>query len=264
MKKYREITQVFVKAQLTWRFNIAMSVVLSVAKILFALIVWGAIYEGQGEVAGLTLSSMLTYYVVSSFFAQLESSGDTAWEVRNSIRQGTFSGRMVMPVSIGGYYTARAIGRILVQAIFVLLSSALWVVVFGIPLSFTSDPLMILAGIGMQILGLLFMMQLDLLLGLLTLKVQDIFTLLMIKGNLLAFATGAIIPLVLLPDGVLAVMRALPFYYITYLPSMLIIGENAGEILPGFLVLGGWLIVAAAAVPLLYTRLRRRYDGVGI
>lgn len=116
----------------------------------------------------------------------------------------------------------------------------------------------------MIVLGLIFMVQLNYFLGILVLKFQDISLLLMIKDNIVALITGAMIPLTLLPGDLVAVMRIFPFYYVTYLPSMLLIGRNGGEAFVGLIVLGLWVSLFLIIDRLTYDRLRVRYDGVGI
>lgn len=59
----------------------------------------------------------------------------------------------------------------------------------------------------MTVLGMLFMVQLNYFLGLLTLKYQGIGTFLMIKSNLAALVMGSIIPLSLFPEVIVKIMQ---------------------------------------------------------
>lgn len=93
-----------------------------------------------------------------------------------------------------------------------------------------------LCAICMIVLGLIFMAQLNCFLGILVLKFQDISLFLMIKYNIVALITGTMIPLTLLPAHFVSAMRIFPFYYVTYLPSMLLIGRNSGEASVGLMV----------------------------
>ena len=95
-------------------------------------------------------------------------------------------------------------------------------------------------------------------------KYQGIGTFLMIKNNLAALVTGSIVPLVLLPGGVVEVMRLLPFYYVTYLPSMLLVGRCREEAFPGLVILSLWCLVLQALIHLTWEKYSRMYDGVGI
>lgn len=116
----------------------------------------------------------------------------------------------------------------------------------------------------MIILGLLFMAELNYFLGILTLKFEEISTFLMIKDNFSAFVTGAVVPLVLLPEWMLSGMRCLPFYYVTYLPSMLLIGKQQEEAVIGIIVLSVWCIAFAIINQVTYEHYRIKYDGAGI
>ena len=53
MKKYLEIAKAYMKAQLIWRSDTLVDVILAVAKILFAWILWSILFEGKEQIAGL-------------------------------------------------------------------------------------------------------------------------------------------------------------------------------------------------------------------
>lgn len=86
----------------------------------------------------------------------------------------------------------------------------------------------------------------------------------MIKDNLVLFLTGGLIPLSLLPAGLGLAMRFLPFYHVTYLPTMLLMGRNTSELGLGFIVLAVWNLAFLLINRATYQRLRTLYDGVGI
>ncbi len=264
MNKYLEISKITFKSQLAWRFDIAVNVVFTIAKILFAYILWQGIFDHRSMVAGFTFDSMLSYYIINSFLSQLDMSDKVSDELSNRIRTGTFSKYMVIPVNIQGYFLAQTAGASVFYLIFNLIAAVVWIFIFGIRFTFTNSPWLILAAFVFVLLGLIFMIQLNYFLGLLTLKFQDIYLFLMIKNNLVAFIAGTLIPLALLPEIVLQVMRYFPFYYCSYLPSMLLIGRNGDEIGFGLLTLSAWVLILIVINKIAYERLRVRYDGVGI
>lgn len=264
MRKYLEIAKIVFKSQLAWRFDIAVNVLFTIVKIVFAYLLWTNLFGNREVIAGFTFHSMLSYYIINSFLSQLDMSDGVSGEVSSRIRSGTFSKYMVIPVNIQGYFVAQTAGASIFYLLFNFAAAIIWIFIFRIRFTFTSDPVMILAAVTMVILGILFMIQLNYFLGLLTLKFQDIFLFLMIKNNLLLFITGTLIPLTLLPSVVVQIMRYLPFYYVTYLPSMLFIGRNREEIMSGLLCLPVWLLIMTLVGRITYNRLRIRYDGVGI
>lgn len=264
MKKYLEIAKIIFKTQLAFRFEIAVNAVFTMVKIVFAYLLWDNMFAGQDTIAGFTFHSMLSYYIINSFLSQLDMSDGVSGEISARIRGGTFSKYMVIPVNIEGYFLAQTGGACVFYLVFNLVAAVIWIFIFRIHFIFTTNPLYILSAIIIVLFGLIFMIQLNYFLGLLTLKFQDIYLFLMIKNNLLLFITGTLIPLTLLPGSIVAAMKYLPFYYVSYLPSMLFIGRNGEEILPGLLCLPLWVIIFAIINKITYNRLRVRFDGVGI
>ena len=262
--KYLEISIITFKTQLSWRFDIAVNVVFTVSKILFAYILWNGIFSHRSTIAGFTFDSMLSYYIINSFFSQMDMSDGVSGEISTRIRQGTFSKYMVVPVNIQGYFLAQTAGASLFYLLFNFAAAVIWIFVFRISFIFTTDPRYISAALLLVLLGLVFMIQLNYFLGLLTLKFQDIYLFLMIKSNIISFIAGTLVPLALLPQPVLQTMRYFPFYYISYLPSMLLIGRNGAEAGLGLGILTAWILFFLLVNRITYERLRIRYDGVGI
>lgn len=264
MKKYCEIAKTYLKTQLIWRTDTLVDVLLSVAKILFAWILWSILFEGKEQIAGMGFHTMLSYYIVSSYLFQLDRSGEISRQITDMIRNGTFSKYMVLPVLPEGYFIAMEAGKIAFSGLVGLLASIIWVFLFRVRFSYTREPLIILAGILIALMGLLFMAELNYFLGILTLKFQEISTFLMIKDNLAALATGAMIPLILMPEWLVRWMKLLPFYYVTYLPSMLFIGECEKEAATGLMVSFIWCLVFAVLNKVTYRKYRVKFDGAGI
>ena len=264
MKKYLEIARAYMKAQLIWRSDTFVDVILSVVKILFAWILWSILFEGKVQVAGLSFQAMISYYIISSCLFQLEKSAEISQQMAGMLRNGTFSKYMVIPVQTQGYFVAMEAGKIAFPAGISFFVTFLCIYLFRIPFTFTADWKILLCGIIMAVLGLLFMAELNYFLGILTLKFEEISTFLMIKDNLSAFVTGAVVPLALLPEWLTGGMRFLPFYYVTYLPGMLLIGKCEEEAATGLFVLSVWCIAFIVLGQAVYEHYRIKYDGAGI
>jgi ABC-2 type transport system permease protein len=116
----------------------------------------------------------------------------------------------------------------------------------------------------MIILGLTFLTSYHYFIGLLTFKFQDVGFFLHVQGNLIAFLTGTLIPLSLLPSAVTGILRFFPFYYVTYMPAMILTGNSGAGGMEGLIILGLWTAGMLLVSRISYQRLRVRYDGVGI
>ncbi|MDR2784610.1 MAG: ABC-2 family transporter protein [Treponema sp.] len=267
MKKYLETAKLLFKVQIVYRFDVALTGLAAAGRIVFAWIVWGAVFSGRERVGDFSLESMLSYYVVSSFLASLEIAQGVSGEVSARILNGTFSKYMVLPVNIQGYVMSQNFGAAAFYALFGFLGAAVCTLVFRIDLIITTDPVRILSAVIIIFLGLSFMVSWHYFIGLLAFKFQDMGFFLHVQGNILAFLTGTMVPLSLLPRSVALVLEYLPFYYVTYYPAMLLTGGagfSASELLRGLGITAFWTAVMAAVAELCYHRLRGRYDGVGI
>lgn len=264
MRKYWEVSKIYMKTQLAWRGDVVLNMIFTVTKILFAYLLWGIIFRERGMVGQFTFHGMLSYYIMNSFLTQLDLSRKISEEVHYGIRNGTFSKYIILPINIEKYFVFMEIGIIGFYLVFDFMAAVVWKFVFGIRFSFTHSPAVFICALVMIALGLLFMAQLNYLLGLLTLKYQGIEMFLMIKNNLVDLMTGSLIPLVLFPEAAVAVMRVLPFYYVSYLPAMLLTGQCETEAYMGVAVLAAWCVVIQAVIYFVWEKYIRKYDGAGI
>ncbi len=263
MRKYREVMRVYLKAQLAWRADVAFSMLFTVSKVLFAWLLWGMVFRERDTVADFTFHGMLSYYIVSSFLHQLEMSRGISGEISARIRNGTLSNYLVLPVNMEGYFAAMEAGVVLFYLFFDLSAAVVWVFVFRIQLAFTHSAGLFICAMVMALMGLFFMVQLNYFLGILTLKYEEISTFLMIKDNLAALVTGSLVPLALFPEALVTGMRLLPFYYVTYLPSMLFTGRCGDEAVRGLVILGAWCVLLQGVIRVTWRKYRIKYDGVG-
>lgn len=207
---------------------------------------------------------MLSYYVINSFLSQLEMSQGVSEEINHRIRNGTFSKYMILPISKEGYFLAMELGIVLFYLAFDFLAAFVWIVISKIEFVFTKNMLVLLGALFMNLIGMVFMVQLNYFFGILTLKYQGIDTFLRIKNNFIALITGTIIPLALFPEILVNIMKLLPFYYVSYLPAMLVTGNCREEALLGLGIISIWCVVIQILINIVWKSHSRKYDGVGI
>jgi ABC-2 type transport system permease protein len=117
----------------------------------------------------------------------------------------------------------------------------------------------------MILLGLIFTAVFQYFMGTLTFKFLDINFFMYVQWNIIAFVTGSMVPLSLLPKAVLSVLQFIPFAHVIFTPTMLLTGQiETQEGLLGFTVLAIWTMTMLCIAQHTYNRLRVKYDGVGI
>lgn len=264
MRKYFESAKIMFKTQMAYRFDIITSMIFTIMKIFLAYVLWGAVFGKQSVISGFTFNSMISYYIISSFLTQLDQSSSVGWQIAEEIRNGSFSKYIIRPIGIFRYFAAKTTGASTFLLSFNLIAATIWIFIFRVDFVITSNSCYILFTILLILLGLLFMMQINYLIGIFAFKFLDTGILMMIKDNIVQFVTGSLIPLTFLPSEIIKVMTFFPFYYISYLPSMLLLGRNENEIIPGIVILSFWNIAFGIINSLTYKRLKSVYDGVGI
>jgi len=265
MRKYLEVFRWSFKMQIVWRFDVAMTMVATIGRIVAAWILWSAAFSGKELVGGFTFEAMLSYYIIGSFLASLDMSNQISSEVSYLIKDGGFSKHMVTPMNPFGFFGYMIAGESAFHFAFSLIAAAVCAVLFRIKIVITPDITGLLLGGGMAFLGLLFMVGYHYLIGILAFKFLDIGFFLHVQGSIISFATGALVPLSLLSGTVVGVLRFLPFTHVVFTPAMLLTGQiSVDEGLFGAGVLLVWVAVIVFMGQTTYRRLRVRYEGVGI
>ena len=264
MRKYLEVFKWSFKMQIVWRFDVAMTMLATISRILAAWLLWKAVFTGRESVSGFTFEGMLSYYIISSFLVSLDMSNQISWEVSYLIRDGGFSKHMVTPMNPFSFFSFMVAGESAFHLAFSAMAAFVCVVLFRVNILFTTNILEIIYALALIILGLFFMMCFQYLLGILTFKFLSVHSIIFIANHIIAFMTGALVPLALLPGGILKVMRIFPFYYVTYLPAMLLGGRCGDEALAGIIILVCWIAGFLVLNKLVYDKLRMKYAGVGI
>jgi ABC-2 type transport system permease protein len=265
MKKYLEAFRLSYKMQITWRFDVAMTMLSTAGQIIAAWIIWQVIFSQNTTVKGFGLGGMLSYYLISSILTSIDFTNQISGEVSDLIRNGRFSGHMVIPMNPLFYFGSKTAGESVFHLGFCVLAALVCAVLFQMNITITHDPARIILALALIVIGLTFMACYHYTIGVLTFKFLEIGFFMHVQGNIIAFATGSLVPLSLLPENVLFVLRFLPFTHVVFTPAMLLCGlADAGEGVFSLAVIGAWALLMFAISQYSYKHLRVKYDGVGI
>ena len=265
MRKYMAVAKILFKAQMAYRFDVIMTAVSTIWRVVFAWILWNAIYAHHDIVGGFTLQAMLSYYVINSFLATMDMSGGVSGEVSSRIKEGTYTKFMVIPSNPQLHFLSQTVGASLFYGLFAVLAAVLCAFVFRINLVFTTDPIQILVAVAVFLLGTVFMNSFQFFVGIWAFKFQDISFLLYTFPAIIQFFKGEFVPLTLLPTALTDALHFFPFTHISFTPTMLLMGTvGLSEGLFGLAVLAVWTLIMMIVSELTYKRLRTKFEGVGI
>ena len=172
---------------------------------------------------------------------------------------------MVTPMNPMGFFGSMSGGESAFHLVFSAIAAVICFLAFGVNIMLSTDIVSVSLALLMILTGLLFMIGYHFFVGIMAFKFLSIDFFMHVQGSIIAFATGSMIPLSLLPNGVVNVLRCLPFTHVVYTPAMLLTGQiNAAEGMTGLCVLLGWTAAMLIIAQRTYTRMRIKYDGAGI
>ena len=265
MKKYLEAFRLSYKMQITWRFDVAMTMLSTAGQIIAAWIIWQVIFSQNTTVKGFGLGSMLSYYLISSILTSINFTNQISGEVSDLIRGGRFSGHMVTPMNPLFFFGSMTAGESVFHLGFCVLTAFVCAALLQMNIAITQDPARIILALALIVIGLAFMACYHYTIGVLAFKFIEIGFFMHVQGSIIAFATGALVPLSLLPENVLHILRFLPFTHVVFTPAMLLCGlASVGEGFTSLAVISAWALIMFAISQYAYKHLRVKYDGVGI
>ena len=263
--KYLAVIKIFFKLQIIYRFDVLIAALGTIWRVVFAWVLWSAVFMGKEEVGGFTFQAMMSYYLINSFLISMDMSGRTGAEVNDSIVRGTFSKFMVVPANPQFHFLSQNFGTCGYYGLFAAFAAAVCVFMFKINLAIAADLAKIILALVTFILGIIFLNSFRFFIGLWAFKYHDIGFVSYMLPVFISFFKGEYMPLSLLAEDLNAALRFFPFTHASYTPALLLMGRaNLSEGLAGFGVLAVWSIVMLALNQFTYNRLRVKYEGVGI
>jgi ABC-2 type transport system permease protein len=262
--KYLEVARITWQSMLAYQADTWLGALFSGTRVLLAFLLWSAIFAGQETVAGYTLPMMITYSLLATMISRMQNQEAGAWQLAEEVREGQFSKYLARPLSVHAYFLAAGFGRWAFMLVINLVTLLVWGLAFSQWVVLPRDPL-ILGWLALLLpLGALFMLLLNHTIGLLSLKFVDVLGFMFTKGTVVELLSGALIPLTLLPDGLVILLRYTPVYYVVYYPVSLFLGVQSEPPLLAAGILAAWCLLCWAAAEAWYRYARKFYEGVGV
>jgi ABC-2 type transport system permease protein len=227
---------------------------------LIYLFVWSTA-AGEKPVAGMGRAEFVAYYLLIILVNQLTYS-TTNWTVGDTIRMGYLSAWLLRPLPpIFEALASEVAGRVVFMT-FVIPVSAVLALVLRPELH--PSPVELLAFIPALLLAWALRFLWGYWLALLAFWASRADALLSIQDSLVFLLSGVVAPFALLPAGVIAVARFLPFRYMVSFPVEILTGQvDAANLFLGFGVQIFWTLLSAVLARLVWSNGLRRYSAVG-
>ncbi len=187
---------------------------------------WKAIYNGEGEINGFTLSDMLVYVFISRILKNLYPY-DISRSYGELIKRGKIAILLLRPVRLELQLLSASIGSALYDFCFCSLPTLflLWFFIPPIPMGLVN----FLQIIFWLFSSYAFICLLELVVGTLSYYLQNLWGLNVFKSTMFTFLSGELLPIRFYPAFLLKLFEKLPFVAIYYVPVLLVLGKAVEE-----------------------------------
>ncbi len=243
------------------------AVVLFFVEFGIAYFLWSAIFRASDatEIAGMTLQTMLLYYVSVLLLGKVVKGTERDITVSTEIYEGTLTRYLLYPSNYFGIKYAEHLGLMapaLVELVLFGLAAVLLIQPSGsvhvTPRTVAMAAVAVLLANLLQF-ALLFPIQA------VGFWADNVWTLLVMYRFASQMLGGLFLPLNLFPDWSQPLLAALPFKYLFYFPATTLLGQvDDASWLRGIAVTAAWCVIAGLVGRWVWRRGTHQYTGVGI
>lgn len=263
VRKYWMVSKLAIREASAYRLNHFLSFLVVAAPLIAVLLLWNTVFAQQQELAGLTRSEVLTYFILTRWLFELTGPA-VWWEITSDIRDGTLSAHLLRPESYHTYYLASIVGSKLPYGMVGFLVIVPFAILVGqafvLPHALVTW-ISFLLSIG---LAILLGYQFTFLFSLTAFWLEEGRAMEILADILIPFAMGNVLPLSFLPPAVSLFLRILPFQYLLYFPLNVYLEQlSPSQVLSGLLIQLGWIGVLFLANKALWRIGLRRFTAIG-
>ncbi len=267
VKKYWYIIGIGVQNTLVYRVNFLLRALFGLIPLTATIFLWKAVFAEKAEgstVAGYTLASMVSYYLVVTVVDALTAVTEDDWQISADIKDGNINQFLLKPVDylryrlclfVAGRFVYLAAAAVPV-AVFVLVQREYFVI-----------PVHAMTWVwfaGSIIMAALLNFFISYSMAMLAFWVVEISTFIFILFAFEYIAGGHLFPVDIMPAGLLEVLNWTPFPYQLFFPVSVYLERSQGlGLWRGLGIQFFWVIFFFGVARLAWSRGVRKYTAVG-
>lgn len=266
MRKYLHVINIGIQNTLVYRVNFLFRATFGLIPLIATIYLWRAIFSSKegDQVAGYTLASMISYYLIVTIVDALTAVAEDDWQIAAEIREGTISQFILKPIDFLWYRLCLFFsGRLIYTAVAIL--------PVGLFIFFMRNYLVAPPGAEMFACFLVSLVMTALLqffisytMALLAFWVLEVSTFIFILYAVEYLVGGHLFPLDILPPAIANVLSYTPFPYQLFFPVSIYLGQTTGaELWRGLLIQAGWTVSAYWLARFVWSRGIRKYSAFG-
>lgn len=227
-KLYFPFTRAGIQEAITYRLNFLCFFVGELFYCFVMYYVWKAVFEssGSGTFMDFSMNDMVVYLFVSNVTGFLVNS-DVCNQVGEEIKDGSISMRLIKPVNFDLSYLFKELGNLIIILLMVFIPMLLGVEIYryyanGVIMFDIVNFLLYLLS---AVFAYLVSFYLNLCFGFMAFFVKNLWGFSILKGSLIKFLSGSVIPIAFMPGIIKQILELMPFASLSYTPVMLYMGK---------------------------------------
>jgi ABC-2 type transport system permease protein len=266
LRAYHTVFTIGLQNTFVYRWNYFLRALFGLIPLAGTVFLWNAIFKEPGGrgFGGYNYGSMIYYYLLTILVSNLITPTEDDWQIASDIREGQINSFLTKPLSYLGYRVSIFLAGRLVYTTVTILPIALIFFYFRSYFQLPHDiATWLLAGISLIMAGFIqFFITYSL--ALMAFWILEISTIIFIVYSFEYFLGGQMFPIDIMPVGVQAVMKWLPFYYELFCPIAIFLERLRGaQLIEVLAIQTGWLILTWLAAHFMWKRGLGHYQAVG-
>lgn len=263
--KYISVFNIGLQNTFVYRWNYFLRALFGLIPLAGTVFLWRAVFEERGRgLNGYDYGAMIYYYLLALLVNNLVTPTEDDWQIASDIREGQINSFLTKPMSYLGYRTSIFVSARLVYTLVTLPPILLLFVYFrefvSLPHSLTTYALTTLS----ILMAAFIQFFITYALALMAFWILEISTIVFIVYSFEYFLGGQMFPIDIMPAGVQAAMKWLPFYYELFFPVAIFLERLRGfELVRALSIQTGWLLLTWLAAHAMWKRGLGHYQAVG-
>lgn len=263
LAKYFTVFNLGIQNTFVYRWNYFLRALFGLIPLAGTIFLWRAIFkEHGGGMRGYDYSSMVYYYLLAILVSNLVTPTEDEWQIASDIREGQINSFLTKPVNYLAYRLSIFLSGRLVFTFVTIIPIALIFVYFRHYVVLPAHAATYFCALLSLLMAALIQFFITYTLAMMAFWILEISTVIFIVYSFEYFLGGQMFPIDIMPAGVQAVMKWLPFYYELFCPIAIFLERLRGPEM-ALAIQAGWLLLMLAAAHGMWKRGLGHYQAVG-
>jgi ABC-2 type transport system permease protein len=265
IQKYITVFNLGIQNTFVYRWNYFLRALFGLIPLAGTVFLWRAIFHERGSgMHGYDYGSIVYYYLLTILVANLVTPTEDEWQIASDIREGQINSFLTKPVNYLGYrFSIFLSGRLVFTAV-TILPIALIFLYFRQHITLPVNVMTYFWALISLLMAAFIQFFITYSLAMMAFWILEISTIVFIVYSFEYFLGGQMFPVDIMPVGVQAVMKWLPFYYELFCPIGIFLERLRGaDLAQALAIQTGWVLVLWAAAHGMWKRGLGHYQAVG-